>query len=277
MSRDVKPRRAYPAKKSSGGTLLGLFIGLVVGMLAVAGVVWYVKQAPLPFTSTGQQAKPAQPPGKATAPAAQGGETTVAAAPPLALPGKPGDPIPSEKPRFDFYKILPGKAEAIPDPKPEEPAAAEPRPTVVAPSVAKAPEHRAVEPRTAEQKPVEPKPVEARVAEPKATESKSAASKAAESKSSESKPAESAKSKSEGTFKDPVYLQAGSFQSASEADNQKARLALLGAEARIQQVMLQDRVWYRVRLGPYHKIDEVNHMRADLAKQGIEANLVKKE
>jgi hypothetical protein len=38
---------------------------------------------------------------------------------PVALPGKPGDPV-TEKPRFDFYKILPGNAEAIPDPKPEE-------------------------------------------------------------------------------------------------------------------------------------------------------------
>jgi cell division protein FtsN len=88
---------------------------------------------------------------------------------------------------------------------------------------------------------------------------------------------ESAKSSKEATLKDPIYLQAGSFQSASEADNQKAKLALLGAEARIQQVMLQDKVWYRVRLGPYHKIDDVNHLRADLARQGIDANLVRKD
>jgi len=41
--------------------------------------------------------------------------------------------------------------------------------------------------------------------------------------------------------------------------------------------MLQDKVWYRVRLGPYHKMEEVNHLRADLAKQGIDANVVKKD
>ncbi len=52
---------------------------------------------------------------------------------------------------------------------------------------------------------------------------------------------------------------------------------MLGAEARIQQVMLQDKVWYRVRIGPYHKMDEVNHLRADLARQGIDANVVKKD
>jgi thiol-disulfide isomerase/thioredoxin len=57
----------------------------------------------------------------------------------------------------------------------------------------------------------------------------------------------------------------------AEADNQKARLALMGVEARIQQVMLQDKVWYRVRLGPYPRMDEVNILRGELARQGIDA------
>jgi hypothetical protein len=57
MSRDMKPPQNAPRKKSGGGTLLGLFIGLVVGVIAVAGVVWYVNKVPLPFTTTGQQPK----------------------------------------------------------------------------------------------------------------------------------------------------------------------------------------------------------------------------
>lgn len=205
MSRDMKPRRQNkPAakKKSAGGTLLGLFIGLVVGVLAAAGVVWYINKMPMPFTSKGQQlpaanAKPAQPPADA------------ASVVPAPLPGKPGDPIPqnSDKPRFDFYKILPGDADAIPDPKPE----------------------------------------------------------AAE------------KGKKEDALKEALYLQTGSFQNAGDADNQKAKLALTGLEASVQQVMVQDKVWFRVRLGPFGKLDEVNRMRADLAKQGIEANVVKKD
>jgi cell division protein FtsN len=52
---------------------------------------------------------------------------------------------------------------------------------------------------------------------------------------------------------------------------------LIGLEASVQQVMLQDKVWFRVRLGPFSKMDEVNRMRTDLAKQGIEANVVKKD
>ena len=48
-------------------------------------------------------------------------------------------------------------------------------------------------------------------------------------------------------------------------------------EATVQQVMLQDKVWYRVRLGPFRRLDEINGMRSELAKQGISASIVKKE
>lgn len=244
MSRDMKPRKTPPARKSGGGTLFGLFIGLVIGVIAVAGVVWYINKAPLPFTTTGQQPKLSPP--IATKPVAPTTpEVPPVASAPVALPGKPGDPVP-EKPRFDFYKILPGNAEAIPDPKPEE----------AKPVVSKPGETKAITTAPGEPKPADAKPVE----------SKSVASKPTESKVDK-----------DNSLKEPIYLQAGSFASASEADNQKARLALLGAEARIQQVMLQDKVWYRVRIGPYHKMDDVNHLRADLARQGIEANVVRKD
>ena len=207
----MKPRKRSNAsrRKSGGGTLIGLFLGLVIGVLIAAGVVWYIHKTPVPF-STRMQA-PAQ-----TAP-----QPTGTPQPPLALPGKPGDPIPqeSDKPRFDFYKILPGNSEAIPDPKP------------------------------------------------------------ADAKTGEPKPAEATKDKDgkENALKEPVYLQTGSFKNAGDADNQKAKLAMMGAEASVQQVMLQDKVWYRVRLGPYRKIEEVNAMRAELARQGIEANVVRKD
>jgi len=240
----MKPRKTPPARKSGGGTLLGLFIGLVIGVIAVAGVVWYINKAPLPFTTTGQQPKLSPPIAtKPVAPTAP--EVPPVASAPVALPGKPGDPVP-EKPRFDFYKILPGNAEAIPDPKPEE----------AKPVVSKPGETKAITTAPGEAKPADAKPVE----------SKAVASKPTEGKVDK-----------DNTLKEPIYLQAGSFASASEADNQKARLALLGAEARIQQVMLQDKVWYRVRIGPYHKMEDVTHLRADLARQGIEANVVRKD
>lgn len=229
MSRDLKPRRntaSASRKKSGGGTLIGLFIGLVIGVLAAAGVVWYIFKTPMPFTNKGQPSP--QPPVAAPAPAA-----AAAPAPaPMALPGKPGDPIPpaGEKPRFDFYKILPGNSDATTEPKQPEPKQAD----------------------------------------------ASKKDKAEKDKADKEK-AEKDRSDKEHALKEPVYLQTGSYQNAADADGQKAKLALMGVEASVQQVMLQDKVWYRVRLGPFKKAEEVNAMRSDLSKQGIEANIVKKD
>ncbi len=280
MSVDMKPRKTAPAPTSGGGTLFGLFIGLVIGVITVAGVVWYINKAPLPFTTNGQQPRLAPPVGSQPAPPPT---PEPLASAPVALPGKPGDPVP-EKPRFDFYKILPGNAEAIPDPvpaeaKPSEAKPVEPKPAEVKPAEVKPSEAKPVEPKPAEARPSELKPAETKAAVSKPAEPKPGEIRAGETKSVDAKPAASkpVNGKPEPTLKEPIYLQAGSFQSASEADNQKARLALLGAEARIQQVMLQDKVWYRVRIGPYHKMDEVNHLRAHLARQGIDANVVRKD
>jgi len=202
MSRDMKPRKNQPAKKkAAGGTLVGMFIGLVIGVAIAAGVVFYLNKSPLPFVER------AQPPAKADGQAANGQ--------PLALPGKPGDPIPEK--RFQFYDILPGKADAVPDKAPK-------------------PDAKKEEPKKEEKK-----------EEPK------------ESKES----------------KTPLFLQAGSFSTAQDADNQKAKLAFMGLEAVVQQVMIQDKTFYRVRVGPYTKIDELNKVRAELAKSGIEAQLAK--
>ena len=119
MSRDMKPRKSRSSsnrKKSNGGTLIGLFLGLVIGVVAAAGVVWYINKAPTPFADKGQRPSTAIPAD------ANGGSPA-----PMALPGKPGDPVPAPtaaddgKPRFDFYKILPGNADAIPDPATADP------------------------------------------------------------------------------------------------------------------------------------------------------------
>ena len=217
MSRDLKPKKSQPArKKARGGTLIGMFIGLVIGVIIAAAVVWTMNKSPLPFT---KQVTALPPPpeggkaasGKATPP---GGDTQPA--PPMALPGKPGDPIPEK--RFQFYDILPGKSDAVPDKAPKPVAKEEPKKE---------------EPKKEEQK-----------EEPKES-------------------------------KTPLFLQAGSFSTPQDADNQKAKLAFMGVEAVVQQVMVQDKTYYRVRVGPYTKIDELNKVRAELARNGVEAQLVK--
>ena len=92
-------------RKQAGGTLMGMFVGLVMGIVIAAGVVWYLNRTQAPF------GKPATAPDKADIAKAPATTATAPAAAPQELPAKPGD-----KPRFDFYKILPGNQETAPAP-----------------------------------------------------------------------------------------------------------------------------------------------------------------
>ncbi|MBM3390391.1 MAG: SPOR domain-containing protein [Betaproteobacteria bacterium] len=183
-------------RRQTGGTILGMFIGLVIGVVVAAGVVWYLNKTPLPFQAKGQKPQAERPADAKAGPQA---------AAPLPLPGKPGDKV-QEKPRFEFYKILPGSEEPVPQPAPK----------------AAAPEKPAAPPGEA------------------------------------------------------LFLQAGAFQKPADADNLKARLALMGVEASIQQVTLPEKgVMHRVRLGPYANPDEMARARTLLAQNGIEASVVR--
>ena len=54
MGKAARPQAA-PRKKSGGGFLLGVFIGLVIGLGAAIGVAFYLNKAPVPFVT---KAKP---------------------------------------------------------------------------------------------------------------------------------------------------------------------------------------------------------------------------
>ena len=72
------------------------------------------------------------------------------------------------------------------------------------------------------------------------------------------------------------FLQVGAFQTEAEADNMKAKLALLGLEAVVQTANVSDKgVWHRVRVGPYNDLDQIAKARSELAKNGFNADLIK--
>ena len=76
--------------------------------------------------------------------------------------------------------------------------------------------------------------------------------------------------------KETFFLQAGAFQNPADADNLKARLALLGVEASIQATTLPDKgVWHRVRVGPYTSVEELNRTRDALKQNGVDTTLIK--
>ena len=187
----AKPSRPMNATrgKSGGGFLLGMFVGLIIGLATALGIAFYLNKTPIPFMTKKPAAEKPADTGKAPE-----------------ISGMPSGNAPAQdKPKFDFYKILPGSEE-----------------------------------------PVSEKDLKA-----------------------------AAKGKPE-TSKDVYFLQAGSFQNPADADNRKAQLAILGFEAAVEPITLPDKgTWYRVRLGPYTKIEEINKMRSTMATNGIDVSLVK--
>jgi cell division protein FtsN len=190
MSKDYK--RPEPRPRGSASSLLvGILIGLVLGLGIALAAAWYINRMPSPFLDRAAPSKsgPAKP--EPAGARVEDKEKT--------------DKAVESKPRFDFYKILPGA---------EEPAT--------------------------EQQLREAQKLAAPV--PKET----------------------------------FFLQAGAFQNAPDAENLKARLALLGIEASIQTATLPDKgVWHRVRVGPYTSVEELNRTRDALKQNGVETALIK--
>ncbi len=71
-------------------------------------------------------------------------------------------------------------------------------------------------------------------------------------------------------------LQAGSFRSFEEADRLKASLVLLGLEASIQTVTVNNKdTWHRVHIGPYKTLAEIDVVRARLKENRIDTMVLK--
>lgn len=69
-------------------------------------------------------------------------------------------------------------------------------------------------------------------------------------------------------------LQAGSFSAAADADRLQANLALLGFEAHVQRVKLDDDVFNRVRIGPLADLESAKRAQRRLRDAGIDSLLM---
>lgn len=71
------------------------------------------------------------------------------------------------------------------------------------------------------------------------------------------------------------YLQAGAFREQSDAEGIRAKLALLGVEAKISERQADTGVLYRVRVGPFNQLEAMNKVRGKLSDNGVDAAVVR--
>ena len=71
------------------------------------------------------------------------------------------------------------------------------------------------------------------------------------------------------------FVQAGAFRTQQDADAQRAKLAMLGWEARVSERETNGRVVFRVRIGTFSKRDDAESLKDKLDGAGVESALVR--
>ena len=90
-----------------------------------------------------------------------------------------------------------------------------------------------------------------------------------------------AKAKVEGLSSSPgvdpfsYFIQAGAFRTPEDAEQQRAKLLLLGMQAKVTEREQAGRTVYRVRLGPFDKKEDADKAKERLDNNSIETALVR--
>ena len=86
-----------------------------------------------------------------------------------------------------------------------------------------------------------------------------------------------ARAKSANATVDPFdyFVQAGAFRSTEEAEAQRAKLAMMGWQAKVTEREQSGRTVYRVRVGPFGKKDDAEGIKEKFESSGVESALVR--
>lgn len=267
MSREYRnsPRVKTSRRNSGGGGSMvpGIMLGLLIGLLIAGGFMLWNKKSPADTPSnrnwtTNEEASKAQQ--------AQNDDTPEEI--PALSSKQPQKPKPSS---YDFYEVLQdgqpaGTREARTPPavsKPKPPVTAEPKPALTPPVTDSTP---SVEPKPAQQastevpKPKKPEPNTTTEPTTMGTTKPKPNTTSAEPTTGAAKPKPNKK----------YYLQAGSFTNATQADDMKARLTMMGLDANVQSNVVGDKVRHKVKLGPFNSEEELQRAKAELSLQGVE-------
>lgn len=249
----------FASRQTRGRFALGLIVGLLIGLTLALGVALYVTKAPVPFVDrvpvrTGENEAEEKARNKDWNPNA--GLASKVPRPPQA---------PAER---DVNATPPAGADAGGAPAastgvapPGPPTARDPAAILSgAPAAATTSSAKPVPPATAAGGPpaVTPSGPQPAAAAPagKATAAATASSPAP----------------NDGFV---YFVQAGAFIQIDEAQSQRAKLAMLGLEAKVFAREQAGRTVHRVRVGPFETAADAETARERLARAGIEATLVR--
>jgi cell division protein FtsN len=167
------------------------------------------------------------------------------------------DPDKPKPTQYDFYTLLPGEEVAVSDAELAASAKAE------AEAQARAAQKTTQAPDTTDGTAL-PQPI----AETPAAGAVDAAA---------AKPAEASAATAAATpANDARYiLQAGAFGASGDAETVKAKIAMLGLNARVESAQIGGKTVYRVRMGPYGSASELAEAKSKLAGGGLPAMAVK--
>lgn len=226
--------------KQRGGTVLGVIIGALLGLGAALAVAVYVTKVPVPFLNKNQSRSPDSD--------AQEAKKNKDWDPNAPLAGKGAPPRP---------------APVASSPAAVDAAAA---PPAVAASAAKA--VAATAPATVTTAPAAP----AVPAKPAGSNDPLGDLAKARSEAKADSPAPAATS---GVDPFSYFIQVGAFRTPEDAEQQRAKLSLMGFQSKVSEREQYGRTVYRVRMGPFDKKDEADKTKEKLEGNSIETALVR--
>lgn len=226
-----------PQRAQQGNTLVGIVIGLVIGLVIAVVVALVISKGSSPFTDKS---------GKVGKPA----EPTAGQ---ISDPNKPmyGNKDAAREAAREFAKEPGLPAEGVPPPAAPPAQAPKDELQQVVERIEAAAKNKPAAPAAAGAAPAAPA-----TGAPAATAAAPAAT---------------------GEDKYVYYLQAGAFREMADAENQRAKLALMGFEAAISDRTTDAGVLHRVRMGPFAQVEAMNKARSKLSENGVDVSVVRNQ
>lgn len=194
-----------------------------------------------------------------------------------AKPATPAQPAGPAKPKYDFYTLLPESQGSSPagaqvQPTPEQVQAVDAARAQALlegrtppPPLASVPTPAPVKPNQSAPQPVAKPSSTAPAASPTTSPTMTTAT----APKATPTPATPAPSAAKPAATQRFVLQAGSFASREQAESARARLILLGQDARIESGKVGDKTWHRVVVGPFTSRPQADAAQKQLGAGGV--------